>query len=84
MAKNKQKVLTSKPFFSSYTISCYLKKESEDQPMVIDLSPFATLIAANVEYSATRTSIEKCLANALLNVFASIEDQFVILKVTHQ
>jgi hypothetical protein len=51
----------------------------EEDPIDLEISPFAILIAASVISENERTTIEQGLSTAMINVMDSIEAQYTIL-----
>lgn len=71
-------------FFSEYKVVCHLKSGTKAEPLIIELSPFAVLIAASAVQMSARYSIESCFADAMVHVLRSITDQFTIINIETQ
>lgn len=72
--------------FITFKISCYSNTDIEKEPISLEISPLAVLVAASIIHEVAKKgpSLEDCMAEAFINVIESVEEQFTILGVSHK
>jgi len=70
--------------FIVYSVRCFKTDDKNKEPIVLEVNAVAPLIGAVSIYEHTQLSIEECLAESMLQVMDSIEEQFTLLGISHR
>jgi hypothetical protein len=73
--------LITLPCFVTYRVSCV---DTQLEPLDLEISPFAILVAASVINENANVTIEEGLSLAMLNILDSIADQYTITGIRNR